>query len=162
MCCGPWGCKESDTNERLNWTDWLEDTEFISLHEVPAVNLGNRNRAVQWPGQGCLCPLGNGPRVDTALNWATWNPTACHDCEVEAHRLGAWGLFRPIKKSFHQKTPRIDSSSPMCFSQKERKGKERPAFTRTLDRSLNSTEGKFWETNTFQQARSCYQTLLKL
>lgn len=50
----------------------------------------------------------------------------------------------------------------MCFSQKERKGKERPAFTRTLDTSLNSTEGKFWEMNTFQQARSCYQTLLKL
>ena len=20
-CCGPWGCKESDTTERLNWTD---------------------------------------------------------------------------------------------------------------------------------------------
>lgn len=45
----------------------------------------------------------------------------------------------------------------MCFNQKERKGKERPAFTRTLDTSLSSTEGKFWETNTFQQARSSYQ-----
>ena len=22
MCCRPWGCKESDTTERLNWTDW--------------------------------------------------------------------------------------------------------------------------------------------
>ena len=21
-CCSPWGCKESDTTERLNWTDW--------------------------------------------------------------------------------------------------------------------------------------------
>ena len=21
MCCGSWGCKESDTTERLNWTD---------------------------------------------------------------------------------------------------------------------------------------------
>ena len=21
MCCSPWGCKESDTTERLNWTD---------------------------------------------------------------------------------------------------------------------------------------------
>ena len=20
-CCSPWGCKESDTTERLNWTD---------------------------------------------------------------------------------------------------------------------------------------------
>ena len=22
-CCSPWGCKESDMTERLNWTDWL-------------------------------------------------------------------------------------------------------------------------------------------
>ena len=22
VCCSPWGCKESDTTERLNWTDW--------------------------------------------------------------------------------------------------------------------------------------------
>ena len=21
-CCSPWGCKESDTTEWLNWTDW--------------------------------------------------------------------------------------------------------------------------------------------
>ena len=24
MCCGSWGCKESDTTEWLNWTDWTE------------------------------------------------------------------------------------------------------------------------------------------
>ena len=23
-CCSPWGCKESDTTERLNWTDGLD------------------------------------------------------------------------------------------------------------------------------------------
>ena len=23
MCCSPWGSKESDTTEHLNWTDWL-------------------------------------------------------------------------------------------------------------------------------------------
>ena len=22
-CCSPWGCKECDTTERLNWTDWF-------------------------------------------------------------------------------------------------------------------------------------------
>ena len=22
-CCGSWGCKESDTTDRLNWTDWI-------------------------------------------------------------------------------------------------------------------------------------------
>ena len=24
VCCSPWGCKESDTTERLNWTDWKD------------------------------------------------------------------------------------------------------------------------------------------
>ena len=23
VCCSPWGCKDSDTTERLNWTEWL-------------------------------------------------------------------------------------------------------------------------------------------
>ena len=22
VCCNPWGCKESDTTEQLNWTEW--------------------------------------------------------------------------------------------------------------------------------------------
>ena len=27
VCCGPWGCKESDTTKRLNWTElnWTEN-----------------------------------------------------------------------------------------------------------------------------------------
>ena len=29
VCCSPWGCKESDMTERLNWTD-----SFIWLHWV--------------------------------------------------------------------------------------------------------------------------------
>ena len=24
MCCSPWGCKELDATEQLNWTDWLD------------------------------------------------------------------------------------------------------------------------------------------
>ena len=28
MCCSPWGCKESDTTERLNWTE-LMDLMFL-------------------------------------------------------------------------------------------------------------------------------------
>ena len=23
VCCSPWGCKELDTTERLNWTEWM-------------------------------------------------------------------------------------------------------------------------------------------
>ena len=29
VCCNSWGCKESDTTEQLNWTDWnLYDAHF--------------------------------------------------------------------------------------------------------------------------------------
>ena len=24
-CCDSWGCKESDTTERLNWTEWIQN-----------------------------------------------------------------------------------------------------------------------------------------
>ena len=30
-CCSPWGCKESDTNEWLNWTDFCLNKCFVSL-----------------------------------------------------------------------------------------------------------------------------------
>ena len=31
-CCSPWGCKESDTTQQLNWTDWLSSHgDFSSL-----------------------------------------------------------------------------------------------------------------------------------
>ena len=28
-CCGSWGCKESDTTERLNWTEWQPTPVFL-------------------------------------------------------------------------------------------------------------------------------------
>ena len=30
-CCNPWGCKELDTTERLNWTDSQLDRDKLSL-----------------------------------------------------------------------------------------------------------------------------------
>ena len=42
-CCSPWGCKESDTTERLNWTELRYSTNkysFLSLWwEVPSAFL---------------------------------------------------------------------------------------------------------------------------
>ena len=32
-CCGPWGCKDSDKTEWLNWTDW-----FSLLHQGKWIN----------------------------------------------------------------------------------------------------------------------------
>ena len=41
-CCNPWGCKESDTTERLNWTEspltrpqWSFLTQFFSFGKFP-------------------------------------------------------------------------------------------------------------------------------
>ena len=32
MCCSPWGCKESDITEQLNWTERVQgDTEIHSF-----------------------------------------------------------------------------------------------------------------------------------
>ena len=33
MCCGSWGCKESDTTERLNWTECILGSERETLSE---------------------------------------------------------------------------------------------------------------------------------
>ena len=33
-CCSPWGCKESDTTEQLNWTEALSTTYTAKLFEV--------------------------------------------------------------------------------------------------------------------------------
>ena len=35
-CCDSWGCKESDTTELLNWTDWTEDATTLST--LPCVS----------------------------------------------------------------------------------------------------------------------------
>ena len=29
VCCSPWGCKESDTTERLNWTELIDNSFFL-------------------------------------------------------------------------------------------------------------------------------------
>ena len=31
-CCSPWGCKESDTTEQLNWTEWKQNLLFLYLN----------------------------------------------------------------------------------------------------------------------------------
>ena len=35
VCCGSWGCKESDTTERLNWTDMnFYSTDFFKVSSI--------------------------------------------------------------------------------------------------------------------------------
>ena len=33
-CCGSWGCKESDTAERLNWTEWSSVLHFSKWSQL--------------------------------------------------------------------------------------------------------------------------------
>ena len=52
VCCSPWGCKESDMPEWLNWTDWMtgyrncdlenrgsHNPEFMTLHTAVPIML---------------------------------------------------------------------------------------------------------------------------
>ena len=36
-CCSPWGCKESNTTERLSWTDWvyMYFSATLPIHPAP-------------------------------------------------------------------------------------------------------------------------------
>ena len=54
VCCDSRGCKESDTTERLNWTDHLYvDSEICYLHPTLAVLLAV-STTVQWILSVCL------------------------------------------------------------------------------------------------------------
>ena len=33
VCCSPWGCKESDTTEQLNWTELIWKCTWTNLDE---------------------------------------------------------------------------------------------------------------------------------
>ena len=34
VCCSLWGCKESDTTEQLNWTDWTGDNSSLAANQT--------------------------------------------------------------------------------------------------------------------------------
>ena len=40
VCCGSWGCKESNTTEHLNWTEWSQ-AAFICLSDIHISSLVN-------------------------------------------------------------------------------------------------------------------------
>ena len=65
MCCGPWGCKETDMTEWLNQTDWLKERymyskkgEWINLrwvtglievhHTIKKMKISDRIKQTQW------------------------------------------------------------------------------------------------------------------
>ena len=58
-CCCPWGCKESDTTERLNWTDGGKKNVHCLQKKR---NQSENNLMVEFPGRysstGPLLPTG--------------------------------------------------------------------------------------------------------
>ena len=59
VCCGSWGCKESDTTERLNWTELRFSTGFpgVSAVKNPPASTGDSGST---PGLGRSPGEGNG------------------------------------------------------------------------------------------------------
>ena len=54
-CCGSWGCRESDTTERLNWTELIDyfDPELIFLLELtwlPGCPVSLGHPVLSWVG----------------------------------------------------------------------------------------------------------------
>ena len=47
-CCSPWGHKESDTTEQLNWTDAIQPSHILSSPSPPAFNLYHQQGLFQW------------------------------------------------------------------------------------------------------------------
>ena len=35
VCCSPWGHKDSDMTEQLNWTEWVETIVYIYYIDKP-------------------------------------------------------------------------------------------------------------------------------
>ena len=37
VCCSPWGCKGSDTTERLNWSELIEHLSYACLPSISSL-----------------------------------------------------------------------------------------------------------------------------
>ena len=59
VCCDSWGCKESDTTEQLNWTDWIQllNQAFYGAGTGSAGReAGKANQYPQYPlVKGVIC-----------------------------------------------------------------------------------------------------------
>ena len=51
-CCSPWGLKESDMTECLNWTEYFIGLPALYLHSLPKLVQFWSNRDLFWP-KGC-------------------------------------------------------------------------------------------------------------
>ena len=80
MCCSPWGCKESDTTEWLNWTEgtkrWIRFNSFQSCQEKRGVKQKTaRHMASFWKIGIFHFPIGCSP--EPCPHSLRFFPTAC-------------------------------------------------------------------------------------
>ena len=105
MCCSPWGRKESDTTEWLNWTE-LWDKEFFGKEcEVGCHPLLQRIFPAQGSNPGLLCPLQcrlilkmlshqGSPIFDTKVKWK-WKSLSCVWLFVSPWTIQSMEFSRP-------------------------------------------------------------------
>ena len=63
LCCGSWGCKESDTTEQLNWTELKPEKKLI-IHFKWLKN----NRYAIISNQ-CFCKFGTEGSIGSLIDW---------------------------------------------------------------------------------------------
>ena len=64
MCCSPWGCKESDMTEQLNWTEiYLGKVDFLTILSLPTHE------------HDCYCSV------------TKWHLTPCNPLDLQHTRL---------------------------------------------------------------------------
>ena len=99
VCCSPWGCKASDTTERLNNNNNIHST--LSLVCIYALSPVNR-RGI-W-GSERICPS---HRSQSWKHW-TWNsrPSAFHAGSVSLWVCNHWGLV-PLPEVSQRKTTEL-------------------------------------------------------
>jgi len=72
VCCNSWGCKESDTTEPLNWTDWMTvDKKYV----YPFLILENSRPLCPW---GPLDFLSTYLGIDSLVHYQPLESTQTH------------------------------------------------------------------------------------
>ena len=72
VCCNSWGCKESDTTEPLNWTDWMTvDKKYV----YPFLILENSRLLCPW---GPLDFLSTYLGIDSLVHYQPLESTQTH------------------------------------------------------------------------------------
>ena len=100
-CCGPWGCKESDTTERPNWTEltssmgfpgsWSGKESPCSVGEPSSIPASGRSA-----GEGFGYPL-QYAGLENSIDRGAWQATVHGVTRVE-HK---WGAFTSLQL-FHR------------------------------------------------------------